>query len=352
MTQFKKGDMVRIKENAKELTKPHHGWDTVMNKMLGEVCEVEGVDGISAFVYTQNKSDAYRFPFKALELVTEADTSTNLEDSRHVAKNATNQKGFDPENLTFDGVEIKKGDSISICGSPSWNNDFQVFTFYGILSIKYPALILNQTDESKDEVIPVYIPIKRLNITKHIPTKTNTYIGTDPAKEGSERTIEWGLDDEDTEAINVINTDITLPLSAVQSKPVRISGSGSVTITYPENTGFDHENLTFDGVEIKQGDKICLGGYYTEYTVTDVYTIDYHEHVTGDADYIHLVNLNITAHYPAKDKELERLEKEISIVRLQVLKSNDQVEIYELLDKYADLKAKQKELDNYKANNG
>ena len=121
------------------------------------------------------------------------------------------------------------------------------------------------------------------------------------------------------------------------------------------NQGFNPETLEFDGVKILEGDNITFSDSTERYEVFDdsgVLSIDLNQHRDDWQDrHMPIRCFNITNHFPAKNKELERLEEielEISATRLTILKSKDQVEIYELLDRYHELmKAK----EDYKANN-
>lgn len=86
------------------------------------------------------------------------------------------KKGFDPENLTFDGVRIKEGDQVTINNSA----DYEV-----VASIKvamgngetYKRLfeslgIIRPSAYDIQMVQDVYIPLCELNITAHHPKQS------------------------------------------------------------------------------------------------------------------------------------------------------------------------------------
>jgi hypothetical protein len=78
--------------------------------------------------------------------------------------------------------------------------------------------------------------------------------------------------------------------------------------------GFDPENMTFDGVEIKAGDIVKVTNYDdSELLVDDDLEVDF-------AGYgcVKIAWLNITAHYPQKS-ELEKLEGELKEIQDAIL---------------------------------
>jgi hypothetical protein len=148
---FKVGDLVRIKDNAKEIMK-NHGYtvfNSGMEAMVGQVCEVYGrrkyIEDMY-YVYTSGKSDFHMFLAEALEPV---------EDNNSEKPNSST--GFDPENLTFDGVEIKSGDKVKVKG---YINKYKV-------AVEGHHLVVDFGPE--DEVS--YFVLKALNITAHYPAK-------------------------------------------------------------------------------------------------------------------------------------------------------------------------------------
>jgi len=156
--------------------------------------------------------------------------------------------------------------------------------------------------------------------------------------------------------------DVTMPINSLKGRSIKLKALEEITITYPD-TGFNPENLTFDGVEIKEGDRVCLGWEHDiEYTVTadriPAYTLFVDLNEDNSLDYVHSIPLyyfNITAHYPAKDKGLERLQSElIKIVDLidnaewEVVENGEQV-LDDLLNRYYQARLA---LEEYKAKNG
>ncbi len=64
---FKKGDKVKIADNAKELCDKYSiSWDNNINGMLGKVLEIEKIIGNDISIYDETKSDSYMFPIQAI----------------------------------------------------------------------------------------------------------------------------------------------------------------------------------------------------------------------------------------------------------------------------------------------
>jgi hypothetical protein len=123
------------------------------------------------------------------------------------------------------------------------------------------------------------------------------------------------------------------------------------------NTGFDPENLTFDGVEIKEGDEVEVNKTNWKGTVSCfknrlslVVRTAMTKNKTMDNVFMPIDCLNITAHHPKKDKELERLEAEYSKSAYRLYSDSLLDEDYysETLDRYYQAR---KKLEEYKNNN-
>jgi len=190
MTNFKAGDLVRIKDNAKEIVERTQdlAFPDAMKDMLGEVLEVKDVTECTkdyCYVYTADKSEEWIFPFEALEPVIDDNLPDDMEDQSinqykqdylKIAEaiagegytvvedidyvNETTKfntilkpiKGFNPEKLTFDGVEIVAGDKITVWGLP-----------YALTVIGGEVLYVEFSNAE--------LPVVSLNITSHYPKK-------------------------------------------------------------------------------------------------------------------------------------------------------------------------------------
>jgi hypothetical protein len=124
-----------------------------------------------------------------------------------------------------------------------------------------------------------------------------------------------------------------------------------------KTTGFDPENLTFNGVKIKEGDRIELSTRFI-YTVQKYHTddglfIDLFESDDSVTYQIMLIDLSPKLHYPKKDKELERLEGEVEKAIKELIYGVNNahrggISIQALFDRYYQAR---KELEKYKSNN-
>jgi hypothetical protein len=130
------------------------------------------------------------------------------------------------------------------------------------------------------------------------------------------------------------------------------------------NTGFDPENLTFNGVKIKEGDRIGILNAEGKYEVKfnkglpghlgiDIMENNSTRKSRNDKYNLTLGSLNITAHHPKKDKELERLEGEVEKAIKELIYGVNNahrggISIQALFDRYYQAR---KELEKYKSNN-
>jgi hypothetical protein len=120
--------------------------------------------------------------------------------------------------------------------------------------------------------------------------------------------------------ITTKDLNIDLPVSKLKHNPIKLEKRGeSVTITYPD-TGFNSEKLTFDGVVIKEGDKIDVAGWRKREVIGGnlgylavLMNVESHNRIRGTKVYMPIVALNITAHYPSKI-ELEEAREELKKV--------------------------------------
>jgi hypothetical protein len=110
--------------------------------------------------------------------------------------------------------------------------------------------------------------------------------------------------------------------------------------------GFNPENLTFDGVEIKEGDTIKFAENFVEYNVE---RFNGNLYVSFNNYRFPLEGVNVIAHYPAKDKELERLEGELQEAKEKVWGNREfGTPMEKVLDRYYQARLA---LEEYKAKN-
>jgi hypothetical protein len=169
MTQFKAGDLVRIKENAREIMEPiGYGVYKYMEPMVGKTLTIASVSDTGCHIYTEDKTTTFFFPLEALEPVEDLKVTgfryrPNITAFDEVENNA--DKGFNPEKLTFDGVEIKEGDGIDIGDQSDQHTKgrWTVRTFGQYLCI--------DVNEFFDDPSRHTLPLHCFNIVAHYPAK-------------------------------------------------------------------------------------------------------------------------------------------------------------------------------------
>lgn len=151
--------------------------------------------------------------------------------------------------------------------------------------------------------------------------------------------------------IDNIDRDVILPVSSIKGKPIKLTAGQSITITYPD-VGFDPDNLTFDGIEIKKGDKVQIGNDCDKYEVDvdDNYIPSRKGIYVGEMQeggvWYDIQCFNIVAHYP-KQSELEKAKEELGNIYKQI--KNEQylnTNIDDYLEHYYQARKQLEELEN------
>ncbi len=144
--KFKIGDLVRILNGSKIKNKSSIlFWAADMNKMVGKFYYIEGIIDTNNYFIS-----GYEFDENWLEL---AEPKVKPE----------TKKGFDPENLTFDGVAIEEGDKVEIFINSKALNKHKIFKVESEDCGGDGVVIKPPNDKN------LGIPLYMLNLVNHFP---------------------------------------------------------------------------------------------------------------------------------------------------------------------------------------